>query len=104
MPSMQLVLLVFRKSLEHDVLAILRSCEVSAFTRVPEVWGAGKSGEALHTFAEPGFNAMVLVALTDTRIAALVAALREFRDAAVARRRGARVPLHVFLLPCEQVL
>lgn len=101
---MQLVLLVYRTSLEHEVLTILRRCEVSAFTRVPEVWGAGTSGLALHTFAEPGFNAMVLVALTDAKVAALVTALRDFRDAAVARQRGAALPLHVFLLPCRQVL
>jgi hypothetical protein len=77
---------------------------VSAFTRVPEVWGAGRSGVTLHTFAEPGFNAMVLAALAEAKVASLVAALRDFRDAAVLQRRGAKVPLHVFVLPCEQVL
>ncbi|MBX3027021.1 hypothetical protein KF840_19105 [bacterium] len=101
---MQMVVLIFRKSLEHDVLAVLRACEVHSFTRVPEVWGAGETGVALHTFARPGFNAMALVALAEPEVARIVAALRRFRDRAAAQQEGAKVPLHVFLLPCEQVL
>lgn len=100
---MQLTVLVFRKSLEHDVLEVLRACEVSAFTRVPEVWGSGQAGVALHTFARPGFNAMVLAALPDADVDHVVDALRRFRDLATTQRHGGHVPLHVFLLPCEQV-
>lgn len=101
---MHMVAIIFRKSLEHDVLAVLRACEVHTFTRVPEVWGAGETGVAFHTFVRPGFNAMVLVALAETEAARVVAALRRFRDAAAAQQQGAKVPLHLFLLPCEQVL
>lgn len=101
---MQMLALVFRKSLEQEVLAVLRACHVRTFTRVPEVWGAGETGLALHTFTRPGFNAMVLAALAEPEASRVVAALRRFRDAASGQRHGAKVPLHVFLLPCAQVL
>jgi hypothetical protein len=101
---MQMVALIFRKSLETEILAVLRATGVRTFTDIAEVLGAGETGLALHTYARPGFNSLVLAALAEPEAARLVSALRAFRDRAVARRRGAAVPLHVFVLPCEQVL
>lgn len=101
---MQMVAIVFRKSLEGEVLEVLRACHVRAFTDIAEVLGAGETGPALHSFARPGFNSLVLAALPELEVDGVVAALRRFRDGAVAQQRGAPVPLRVFVLPCEQVV
>jgi nitrogen regulatory protein PII len=101
---MQMVAIVFRKSLESEVLAVLRACHVRTFTDIAEVLGAGETGLALNTFVRPGFNSLVLVALAEADVERVVKALREFRDRAVAQQHGAAVPLHVFVLPCEQVV
>ena len=101
---MQMIAVVFRQSLETDILAVLRTCQVRSFTDIAAVLGLGETGAALDTFAQPGVNSIVLAALDDAEVARVAAALRAFRDGALARRHGARVPLHVFVLPCEQVL
>ena len=99
-----MVAIVFRKSLETEILSLLRACRVRAFTDIAEVLGAGETGVALNTFFRPGFNSIVLAALAEPEVERTVTALRSFRDRAAARRHGAGVPLHVFVLPCEQVL
>lgn len=101
---MQMVVIVFRKSLEAEVLALLRASHVDSFTDIAEVLGAGATGPVLNTFVRPGYNSLVLAALAEPDTERLVDALRKFRDAAVARQHGAPVPLHVFVLPCEQVI
>ncbi len=99
-----MVVIVFRKSLEVEVLALLRASHIDSYTDIAEVLGAGTTGPALHTFARPGYNSLILAALPESDADRLVRALRTFRDAAEARQHGAPVPLHVFVLPCEQVI
>lgn len=101
---MQMVVVIFRQSLETEILAVLRACHVPTFTEVAEVLGVGETGRALHTFSRPGSNSMVLAALAEPDAERTIVALRSFRDRTAAQRRGAGVPLHVFVLPCEQVL
>lgn len=100
---MQMVAVVFRQSMETDILAVLRACHVRSFTDIAAVLGAGDTGAALDTFAEPGVNSIVFAALAEQDVQRVVAALRTFRDRALAHRHGSGVPLHIFLLPCEQV-
>jgi len=99
-----MVAIIFRQSMETEILAVLRACQVRAFTDIAEVLGAGETGLALHTFSRPGFNSLVLAALAEPEAERMVAALRNFRERTARRQHGASVPLHVFVLPCEQVL
>ena len=101
---MQMMAIVFRKSLETEILRVLRTCQVPGFTDIAEVWGAGETGPVFNSFVRPGVNSLVLAALDEPAADRLAGALRDFRDAAVAQQRGAAVPLHVFMLPCAQVL
>lgn len=101
---MQMMAIVFRKSLEGEVLRLLRECRMPGFTEIAEVWGAGETGPVFNSFVRPGVNSLILAAVEEADGERLLAALRAFRDASVASRRGAAVPLHVYLLPCSQVL
>jgi hypothetical protein len=98
----RLVLIVFRSSLETDVLGVLRRAGVDAFTVLPQVLGIGAAGKALHTFPWPGTNMAVLVALTRRQASALVQSLVAFRSRASARQKSVEVPLRVFVIPCIQ--
>lgn len=101
---MQLVLVICRSSLEHDVLHVVESAGVTAFSIVPAVLGIGLSGKALHDYPWPGSNVLVFTALEDAQAAALVDALTRFRDDSAARQHGAHVPLRAFALRCDPVV
>jgi hypothetical protein len=100
----RMVVIVFRNSLESDVMAVLREMGVDAFTGLPEVHGTGETGDAFAAFGAQGANGMVLAALDHLDAARLVRALRGFRDRAADRQRGAPIPLKVFVLPCIQAV
>jgi hypothetical protein len=98
----RLVLIVFRSSLETDILGVLRRAGVEAFTVLPQVLGVGTAGKALHAFPWSGTNMVILAALARVQAAALVRALVAFRSRATARQKGAEVPMRVFVVPCIQ--
>jgi hypothetical protein len=102
--DMQMVMIVFRNSLEDDVLAVLRALDVVAYTDFPKVFGVGEAGMAFHSFTWPGFNSMILAALEDSDAARLVRGLAAFRDSARARQDGAAIPLRAFVFPCDQAV
>lgn len=99
-----MLLIVFRSSLESDVLALLRDLRVKAFTNVPEVLGAGEAGIALHSFPWPGSNSMILIALDEREAERVVAAVRGLYDRMASAQRGVSIPLRVFVVPCIQAI
>ena len=99
-----MLLMVFRSSLERDVLALLRDLRVKAFTDLPEVLGAGEAGVAFHSFPWPGFNSMILIALDEHESLRIVNAMRAFRDRMGRVQHGASIPLRVFVVPCVQAI
>ncbi|GIW55693.1 MAG: hypothetical protein KatS3mg082_2097 [Nitrospiraceae bacterium] len=52
----------------------------------------------------PGHNAMILAAMEDEQTKTVVASLKHFSDRLAKGRNGQKVPMRVFLLPCERVL
>lgn len=104
---MKMLMIVFRESLEEDVMRVLKELEVTAFTELPSVIGAGKTGASFHafrTFATPQTNSMVLTALADDHAEKVIKGLHAYRDQLTERQHGAYIPLRVFALPCEQAV
>ena len=101
---MHMLLIVFRSSLEQDILQVLETLQVSGFTDLPRVFGMGEAGSAFSSFTWPGSNSMILAGLEERQARAVVAGLRELRDRSTRAQSGARVPLHVFVLPCDQAI
>jgi hypothetical protein len=101
---MKMLMIVFRESLEQDVMKHLRELGVRAFTELPSVVGSGEAGPAFHTFASPQANSIVLTALTDDQAENVINGLRIYRDQLAQRQHGAYIPLRVFTLPCDQVV
>jgi len=98
------MLIIFRSSLEQDVLHILERERIAAFTILPGVLGVGDSGRALHAFPWPASNTLLLTALDEAGKARLLAALSSFRGDAERHQHGAPVALRVFTVPCQQAL
>lgn len=101
---MKMLLIVFREQLEEEIHGLLTELDVTAFSEVHKVGGTGQTGAAFHTFTSPGVNAMVMTALSEEHAARVIAGLKEFRDQRMKGQRGVKVPLHVFALPCQQVV
>jgi nitrogen regulatory protein PII len=101
---MKMLMIVFRESLEEDIMKRLKELGVKAFTELPSVIGAGEAGAAFHSFATPGANSIVLTALSEDQADRVVKGLHAFREQLTQQQHGAYIPLRVFALPCEQVV
>ncbi len=101
---MKMMLLVFRNSLEEEVLHLLKSLEVKAFTEAPEVLGMGEAESAFSSPPARRSNSMILAALKQEQIDGVMGGLKAFRDRLAQEEHDARIPIRVFLLPCEQVI
>ena len=100
---MKMLMVVFRQSLEEDILQLLREQHVKAFTEAPKVFGVGEAGNAFASFDYPGHNCLIFSALPDEQAEQVAGMLKAFRNR-MEQRKGVNVGLRVFLLPCEQVV
>jgi hypothetical protein len=101
---MKMMLLVFRNSLEEEVLHLLKSLEVKAFTEAPEVLGMGETESAFSSSAARRSNSMILAALEQEQADKVVKGLKAFRNQLSQQEQDAKIPIRAFLLPCEQVI
>lgn len=101
---MKMMIVVFRDSLEEEVLRLLKSLNVKAFTEAPEVLGMGEDETAFGSFAARRLNSMILAALEQEQADNVVQGLKAFRDRLAQQAQDAKIPIRVFLLPCEQVI
>jgi hypothetical protein len=101
---MKIVLIIFRESLEEDLLVLLKEHGVNGYTKIEGVSGAGETGIAGESLFSPGANTMILSALNDDHCRCVVTELKTFQTKLVGQQHGAKIPLHVFVLPCEQLI
>jgi hypothetical protein len=99
---MKLLLLVFRSTFESAVLRILDSLKLPGYTEAPQVYGTGAMGPVFDSHAWPGFNGMVLSALSEEDARRVVDALAHF--AQTREKDGEHMPIRIFSVPCEQLL
>ena len=101
---MTMLLLVFRHSLDEEILQLLKEMDVKSFTEAPKVLGMGEAGTAFSSMAWPGSNCMILAAMEDDQATRVVARLREFRDRLAKQQGKNKIPIRVFALPCERLI
>ncbi len=101
---MKMVMAVFRDSLEDDVMEILKQENVSGYTLVPKVAGGGSSGEVAGSFLQPGFNALLLVAMPDEVVTRVVADVKALHARRAKEFPEAKTMVHVFVWGCEKAL
>jgi nitrogen regulatory protein P-II len=101
---MRILLITFRDSLEQEVYHLLREEGIKAYTVIPSVHGVGEAGPAFGTLTSNGKNSMILLALPKDRAGQLVKAFTDVRDHLAELQHGAKIPMRLFVLPCEQMI
>ncbi len=101
---MKMLIIVFRDSLEEEMLRLLKELGVKSFTMLSKVAGAGDTGSVFHSYDWPVTNTMVLTALSEDQLGVVVTGLHAFRDQLSQRQHGASIPLRAFTLPCDQII
>jgi|SRR5579884_2190025 len=98
---MQLVMMVFRTSFEHEVLPLVEH-EQLPYTRFDSVQGKGDTGSVPGSVTWGGSNTVLLVAVPDDRLNGFRERVRKFEAELEVQRQNVGVPFHVFVLPCLQ--
>lgn len=99
---MQMVMMVFRTSMEGEVLPWVEH-EQLPYTRLDGAQGKGATGLMPGSLMWGGANSVLLLAIPDDRLANFRDRVRAFeRELEVQQRMG--VPFHIFVMPCIQWL
>jgi len=101
---MKMLVIVFRESLVEQIHALLNDYEVAAYSELHNVTGKGATGLTSQFFLAPATNRMILTAVSDQLAYRLIDAFARFRSEQEATKGDNIVPLHVFVLPCEQAV
>lgn len=99
---MDMMMIVFRQSLQVRVHEILRSCDVHAYTEIPETVGTGQSGPAEGISFYPGSNNVILVALESAQRDQVAGAIKTWCDETLQRSGWVKPAVRVFTWPCAQ--
>jgi hypothetical protein len=100
---MQMIMMVFRSSLENEVLPWVEQ-EDLPYTRIDGVQGKGDTGTVPESVTWGGSNSVLLVALPDDRLALFRDRVRQYQLELERHPRAGGVPFHIFVLPCIQWL
>lgn len=98
---MKMLVLVFRQSLESDLMKVLNDLEVKAFTQASKMEGMGETGTTLHSYGRSGHNSMILAAMEDEKAEQVAKRLKTFFNIAQRQQQGGKIPLRLFAIPCE---
>jgi nitrogen regulatory protein PII len=101
---MKMLLIVFRQSMVEQVHALLKEYDVNAFTELHNVAGRGETGPNVQFFLSPGPNYMILAAVSEPLAYRLIDGFTRLKSEEKIRQQDNTLTLHVFLLPCEQVV
>ncbi len=101
---MKMLVIVFRESLVKQIHALLNDYEVAAYSELHNVTGKGATGLTSQFFLAPATNRMILTAVSDQLAYRLIDVFARFRLEQETATGDNIVPLHVFVLPCEQVI
>ena len=99
---MQMVMMVFRTSLESEVLPLVEQQEMP-FTRLDSTQGKGTTGPVSgSSLTVSGTNTVLLLAVPDERLTPFRERVHQFQDGLQAHAKSGSVPFHIFVLPCIQ--
>jgi hypothetical protein len=83
---------------------LLKEYEVNAFTELHNVAGRGETGPTVQFLLSPGANSMILTAVSEQVTYRLIDGFTRLKAEQGMRQHDNTFPLHVFILPCEQVV
>ncbi len=101
---MKMLLIIFRESIVERIHELLKEYEVNAFTELHNVIGKGETGPTVQFFLSPGANNMILAAVPEQVAYRLIDGFTRLKAEHDVSQGYTMFALHVFVLPCEQVL
>ena len=101
---MKMLLIVFRQSMVEHIHVLLKEYDVTAFTELHNVAGRGETGPNVQFFLSPGANCVIFTAVAEPLAYRLIDAFTRLKAEQGMRQHDNVFPLHVFVLPCEQVV
>jgi hypothetical protein len=99
---MSMLMIAFRSSLKERVHEFLRTCNVFAYTEIPETIGTGQTGPAEGASFHPGVNSVILVALDPTCSDRVASAVKDWCTAPPNHPGWVKPAIRVFSWPCTQ--
>ena len=100
---MKMLMIVFRSSLKDRIEELLRTCDVNAYTEIPETVGLGETGLAEGSSIWPGVNSVIMVALADDHAERVGGAVQALVEEGAKSKHWAKPPIRVFAWPCAQL-
>jgi len=100
----KLLLITFRQSLEEDLGHLLHKIGVTNYTLIPGVLGMGKTGKATSPFGWHGLNSMLLIVLDEEQAKPVLEKLKTFHNRLAEQEPSLKMPMRIFVLPCEQII
>jgi hypothetical protein len=100
---MQMVMMVFRTSMEGEVLPWVEH-EQLPYTRLDGAQGKGATGTVPGSVTWGGANSVLLLAVPDDRLASFRDRVRAFERELEVQQRAMGAPFHIFVMPCIQWL
>jgi nitrogen regulatory protein PII len=101
---MKMLMIVFRESIAERIHALMKDYAVTAYTELQNVSGKGETGPTLHFSLSAGANRMILAAIPEQMAYRVIEGLTRYRTEQLQQQGEEAFPLHVFVLPCEQVV
>jgi hypothetical protein len=98
---MQMVMMVFRTSLEHDMLPLVED-EQLPFTRLDGLQGKGVTGSVPGSVTWGGSNTVLLLAVPDDRLSRFRDRVHQFQVELKSHPVNGGLRFHIFVLPCIQ--
>ena len=99
---MQMVMMVFRTSLESEVIPLVEQ-EQMPFTRLESTQGKGVTGSVSgSSLTVSSTNTVLFMAVPDERLTTFRERVHQFQDGLKAHAKSGSVPFHIFVLPCIQ--
>ena len=101
---MKMLLIVFRQSMVEHIHVLLKEYDVTAFTELHNVAGRGETGPNVLFFLSPGANCVIFAAVAEPLAYRLIDGFTRLKAEQGANQHDSVLSLHVFVLPCEQVV
>ena len=101
---MKMLVLIFRDSLEEEILSLLQHEKIQAYTMIPKVHGMGETGAAFGSFMSQGENSLVLLAMADEPARQTIEAFRALRSRLSQHQHGIAIPMKLMVMPCEEII
>ena len=102
-PTMELYLILYPKEREETILQTLEAIGVPGYTEFPKCIGRGRRIRHFDNPTWPGATGAIFTVISREQAPALVQPFRRLNRELEERSRGV-AGLHIFALPCQQVI